>query len=242
MARISAICRPIRKTVLTDPSETAGFPALSVPILVYVYGTGDLGREIIMKRVALYIRVSTSKQDTENQRRELEAVADRSGWKIVKVYEDAGISGAKGRDQRPALDAMMKAVNAKEFDMVATWSVDRLGRSLTDLLGILQGLHDKGVGLFLHQQDLDTSTTAGKAMFQMLGVFAEIERGIIRERINAGLARAKANGTKLGRRTVKPLVEARIRELKAEGMGILKIGRTLGIGTSVVQRVISARG
>ena len=94
-----------------------------------------------MKRVALYIRVSTSKQDTENQRRELQAVADRSGWKIVKVYEDAGISGAKGRDQRPALDAMMKAVNAKEFDMIATWSVDRLGRSLTDLLGILQGLH-----------------------------------------------------------------------------------------------------
>jgi DNA invertase Pin-like site-specific DNA recombinase len=146
-----------------------------------VYGKGDLGREIIMKRVALYIRVSTSKQDTENQLRELEAVADRSGWKIVKVYEDAEISGAKGRDQRPALDAMMKAVNAKEFDMVATWSVDRLGRSLTDLLGILQGLHDKGVGLFLHQQGLDTSTTAGKAMFQMLGVFAEFERGIVNE-------------------------------------------------------------
>ena len=188
-----------------------------------------------MKRVALYIRVSTSKQDTENQRRELEAVADRSGWKIVKVYEDAGISGAKGRDQRPGLDAMMKAVNAKEFDMVATWSVDRLGRSLTDLLGILQGLHDKGVGLFLHQQGLDTSTTAGKAMFQMLGVFAEFERGIIRERVNAGLARARANGAKLGR--VKPSVEARILELRANGDGILKIGRKLGIGTSVVQRV-----
>ena len=107
----------------------------------------------------------------------MEAVADRSGWKIVKVYEDAGISGAKGRDQRPALDAMMKAVNAKEFDMVATWSVDRLGRSLTDLLGILQGLHKKGVGLFLHQQGLDTSTTAGKAMFQMLGVSLPNSRG-----------------------------------------------------------------
>jgi DNA invertase Pin-like site-specific DNA recombinase len=121
-----------------------------------------------MKRVAIYLRVSTSKQDTDDQRRELEAVADPSGWKVVKVYEDAGISGAKGRDQRPGLDAMMKAVNAKEFDMVASWSVDRLGRSLTDLLSILQGLHEKGVGLFLHQQGLDTSTTAGKAMFQML--------------------------------------------------------------------------
>src|ERR1700686_2947672 len=192
--------------------------------------------EVSMKRVAIYIRVSTSKQDTDN-RRELEAVAKRSGWQVV---EDAGISGAKGRDQRPGLDAMMKAVNAKEFDMVASWSVDRLGRSLTDLLSMLQGLHEKGVGLFLHQQGLDTSTTAGKAMFQMLGVFAEFERGIIRERVNAGLARARANGTKLGRRRVEPAVEARILELKADGHGILKIGRTLGVGTSVVQRVVSA--
>jgi DNA invertase Pin-like site-specific DNA recombinase len=193
-----------------------------------------------VKRVAIYLRVSTSKQDTDNQRRELVAVAARSGWDVVKVYEDAGISGSKGRDKRPGLDAMLKAVNAREFDMVAAWSVDRLGRSLTDLLGILQSLHDKGVSLFLHQQGLDTSTTAGKAMYQMLGVFAEFERGIIRERINAGLARARAKGTKLGRRTVKPSLEARIRELKAGGMGILKIGRTVGVGTSVVQRVIAA--
>jgi DNA invertase Pin-like site-specific DNA recombinase len=189
-----------------------------------------------MKRVAIYLRVSTSTQDTD---RELEAVAARSGWHVVKIYEDAGISGAKGRDKRPGLDAMLRAVNAKEFDMAAAWSVDRLGRSLTDLLGILQSLHDKGVDLFLHQQGLDTSTTAGKAMFQMLGVFAEFERGIIRERVNAGLARARAKGTKLGRRPVKPAVEGRIRELKAEGMGILKIGRTVGVGTSVVQRVVS---
>jgi DNA invertase Pin-like site-specific DNA recombinase len=132
---------------------------------------------------------------------------------------------------------MMKAVNAKQFDMVAAWSVDRLGRSLTDLLGILQGLQEKGVDLFLHQQGLDTSTTAGKAMFQMLGVFAEFERGIIRERVNAGLARARARGTKLGRRRVEPAVEAQILQLRARGDGILKIGRQLGIGTSVVQRV-----
>lgn len=191
-----------------------------------------------MKRVAIYLRVSTSKQDTDNQRRELEAVAARSGWHVERVFEDAGMSGAKGGDKRPGLDAMLKAVNAKEFDMVAAWSVDRLGRSLTDLLGILQELQDKGVDLFLHQQGLDTSTAAGKAMFQMLGVFAEFERGIIRERVNAGLARAKAKGIKLGRRPVKPLVEARIRALKAEGMGILKIGRTLRVGTSVVQRVV----
>jgi DNA invertase Pin-like site-specific DNA recombinase len=123
--------------------------------------------------------------------------------------------------------------------MVAAWSVDRLGRSLTDLLGILQSLQEKGVDLFLHQQGIDTSTTAGKAMFQMLGVFAEFERGIIRERVNAGLARARQNGTKLGRRPVKASVETEIRKLRAAGVGILKIGRTLSIGTSVVQRVVS---
>jgi DNA invertase Pin-like site-specific DNA recombinase len=193
----------------------------------------------IMKRIAIYLRVSTTKQDTDNQRRELEAVAKRSGWHVVRVFEDAGISGSKGRDKRPGLDALLKAVNAKEFDLVAAWSVDRLGRSLTDLLGILQQLHDKHVDLFLHQQGLDTSTTAGKAMFQMLGVFAEFERGIIRERVNAGLARARAKGKRLGRRPVKPSVEARIRELKAEGMGKVKIGRTIGVGTSVVQRVLA---
>jgi DNA invertase Pin-like site-specific DNA recombinase len=193
-----------------------------------------------MKRIAIYLRVSTSKQETSNQRRELEAVAKRSGWQIVKVFEDNGISGAKGRDKRPGLDAMLKAVNAKEFDLVAAWSVDRLGRSLTDLLGILQHLHDKGVDLFLHQQGLDTSTTAGKAMFQMLGVFAEFERGIIRERVNAGLARAREKGTTLGRPPVKAKKEERIRELRAEGMGMLKIARTVGVGTSVVQRVLAA--
>jgi DNA invertase Pin-like site-specific DNA recombinase len=193
-----------------------------------------------MKRVAIYLRVSTSKQETSNQRRELEAVANRSGWQVVRVFEDAGISGAKGRDQRPGLDAMMKAVNAKEFEMVATWSVDRLGRSLTDLLSILQGLHDKGVDLFLHQQGLDTSTTAGKAMFQMLGVFAEFERGIIRERVRAGLQRAKAQGKVLGRRrNDDPERLASVRRLRKKGVGIGKIARTLGIGASYVQRVVA---
>jgi DNA invertase Pin-like site-specific DNA recombinase len=193
-----------------------------------------------MKRIAIYLRVSTSKQETSNQRRELEAVAGRSGWEIVKVYEDAGVSGAKGRDGRPGLDAMLKAVNAKEFDLVATWSVDRLGRSLTDLLSILQCLRDKGVDLFLHQQGLDTSTTAGKAMFQMLGVFAEFERGIIRERVNAGLARAREKGVVLGRPRIDLAIERRIMALRKKGYGYLKIGRELGIGTSAVQRVVAA--
>lgn len=191
-----------------------------------------------MKRVGIYLRVSTGGQTTDNQRRELEAVAARSGWEVIGVYEDAGISGAKGRDKRPGFDRLLKDATARKINMIAAWSVDRLGRSLQDLVGFLTDLQALGCHLYLHQQALDTSTPSGRAMFQMCGVFAEFERGMIRERVNAGLARAKAMGTKLGRRPIKPEIEARIRKLRGDGMGILKIGRTLGVGTSVVQRVI----
>ena len=151
------------------------------------------------KRVAIYLRVSTSEQTTANQRRELQAVAKRHGWSVVKVFEDAGISGAKGRNERPALDAMLKAVARREVDMVAAWSVDRLGRSLTDLLDFLRELHAKGVDLFLHQQGLDTSTPSGKAMFQMMGVFAEFETNLQRESQLEGIAKAKSQGRYKGR-------------------------------------------
>jgi DNA invertase Pin-like site-specific DNA recombinase len=193
-----------------------------------------------MKRVGIYLRVSTNGQTTENQRRELEAVAARSGWEIVGIYEDAGISGAKGRDERPGFDRLLKDATARKINMIAAWSVDRLGRSLQHLVGFLTDLRALGCNLNLHQQALDTSTPSGRAMFQMCGVFAEFERGMIRERVNAGLARARERGVKLGRRPVKASVEARIRELRREGMGLLKIGRTLGVGTSVVQRVLAA--
>jgi DNA invertase Pin-like site-specific DNA recombinase len=193
-----------------------------------------------MKRVGIYLRVSTNGQTTENQRRELEAVAIRSGWKNVGIYEDAGISGAKGRDKRPGFDRLLRDATARKINMIAAWSVDRLGRSLQDLVGFLTELQALGCDLYLHQQALDTSTPSGRAMFQMCGVFAEFERGMIRERVNAGLSRAKERGVKLGRRPVKTSVEQRIRELRAEGLGMLKIGRTLGIGTSVVQRVLSS--
>jgi DNA invertase Pin-like site-specific DNA recombinase len=93
------------------------------------------------KRVALYLRVSTAEQTTANQRRQLKVVAARHGWTVVRVFEDAGISGAKDRNERPALDAMLKAVARREMDMVAAWSVDRLGRSLMDLLVLLRELH-----------------------------------------------------------------------------------------------------
>jgi DNA invertase Pin-like site-specific DNA recombinase len=190
-----------------------------------------------MARVALYLRVSTNEQTTANQRLELEAWAARAGHEIVATYEDAGVSGAKSRDKRPSFDRLLKDAVRRRFDMLAAWSVDRLGRSLQDLVSALQELRGAGVDLFLHQQALDTSTPSGRAMFQMLGVFAEFERAIIVERVNAGLARAKAQGVKLGRPRIDASVEQRVRELRGTGKGIKAVARELGIGVSVVQRV-----
>jgi DNA invertase Pin-like site-specific DNA recombinase len=151
------------------------------------------------KRVALYARVSTDAQTTENQLRQLRAVAERHGWSVVAEYIDHGISGAKSREHRPQFDALLHGVARREFDMIAAWSVDRLGRSLQDLLAFLLELQSKRVDLYLHQQALDTSTPMGKAMFQLCGVFAELERSIIQERVKAGLERARAKGKILGR-------------------------------------------
>ena len=151
-----------------------------------------------------------------------------------------GISGAKGRDKRPAFDRLLTDATKGRFDMVAAWSVDRLGRSLQHLVAFLGDLQACGCGLYLHKQALDTSTPSGRALFGMLGVFSEFERAMITERVNAGLARAKARGKVLGRPMVAAEIEDRIRELRAGGMGMLRISKTLGCGSSVVQRVLAA--
>ena len=189
------------------------------------------------KRVGIYLRVSTSGQTVENQRLELQRVVEQRGWSIVGEYVDHGISGAKGRDQRPQFDQLAKDAAQGKLDIVAAWSIDRIGRSLGHLVEFMDELREQNVGIYLHQQQVDTSTAAGRAFLQMAGVFAEFERSIIVERINAGLARARVQGKKLGRPGVKPRTERRIRELLALGMGKLKIARMLGCGVSTVQRI-----
>jgi DNA invertase Pin-like site-specific DNA recombinase len=190
-----------------------------------------------MKRAVLYLRVSTIDQTTANQERELREIAGSMGCEIVKVYRDHGISGAKGRNGRPQFDALCRDAARRQFDVVMAWSVDRLGRSLQDLIGFLSELHALGVDLFLHQQGLDTTTPAGKAMFQMMGVFAEFERAMIQERVRAGLARARAEGTQLGRPKVDATIERKAQRLLSGGVGILRAAKQLGVGTSVVQRI-----
>ena len=189
------------------------------------------------KRAALYVRVSTDGQTTENQRLALEAVAQRRGWEVVQTYQDAGISGAKGRDKRPAFDAALKDAVRRKFDVLMVWSIDRMGRSTATVAAAPAELEAAGVAIYAEKEAMDATTPHGKAMLQMAAVFAELERGIIRERVMAGLERAKAQGVTLGRPRVARKVENAIRTRLARGEGILKIAKGLGVGVSTVQRI-----
>lgn len=195
-------------------------------------------RSAMQKRAALYLRVSTSEQTTENQRLELVRVAQRSGWEIAAVYEDS-ISGAKGRAGRPEFNRMLEDATRRRLDIVAAWSVDRLGRSLHDLLVFINDMHKLGVDIYLHQQAIDTTTPTGRAMFSMCGVFAEFERALIKERVIAGQNRARASGKRIGRAPHGAEIEAEVWRLRAMPMGKCKIALTLGIGTKAVQRILA---
>jgi DNA invertase Pin-like site-specific DNA recombinase len=186
------------------------------------------------KRVAIYARVSTDSQTVENQLQELQAVAQRNGWLVTAVFTDEGISGAKGRDKRPGYDALLKGVARKDFEMIAAWSVDRLGRSLPHLVSFLGDIQAKGVDLYLHQQGLDSSTPSGRALFGMLSVFSELERSLIRERILAGLRRTSKRS---GR---KPMAEDRVEAIRRslkDGLGIRATARLHKASTTTVTKI-----
>jgi DNA invertase Pin-like site-specific DNA recombinase len=195
-------------------------------------------------RAVLYLRVSTTDQTTDNQERELRAAAERLGHEVVEVYRDFGISGGKGREKRPAFDKLHRDATRRKFDLVMAWSVDRLGRSLQDLVGFLNHLQETKCELFLHQQGLDTTTSSGRAMFGMLSVFSEFERSIIRERVLAGMKRAKIKGTKsgkaIGRPSVAPAIRAAIcQAYRTGGVGMRSIGKQFNVSVATVQRCLS---
>lgn len=193
-----------------------------------------------MKRAGLYLRVSQDSQTTENQRRILMEVAERSGWTVVEVFEDAGFSGAKSRDKRPAFDALLKAIHRREIDMVAAFAVDRLGRSLPDLVSFLNDIQARGCDLYLHQQAVDTSTPSGRMLFQMLAVFSEFERAIITSRINAGLARARARGVSFGRPNLSLKVRQQVQKALADGHSIREVAKATGVSSASVGRIRKA--
>ena len=190
-----------------------------------------------MKRAGLYVRCSTDQQTVENQIRILTEVAERAGWTIVRVFEDQAISGAKGRNQRPGYDALLKAIHRREIDICAAYAVDRLGRSLTDLVAFLSDIQARGCDLYLHQQSVDTSTPSGRMLFQMLAVFSEFERELIRGRVRAGVARARAKGVQFGRPSLSPDRVARVEKALRDGLSIRAIAKSTGTSTASVQRI-----
>ena len=192
-----------------------------------------------MKKVAIYARVSTDKQTCENQLIALRAVAERSGYEIVAEFVDEGISGAKGRQDRPALNELLKSATQRKFSLVMCFSIDRLGRSLQNLVEILNELEALKVDLLFLQQGMDTSTPSGRMIFSVFGAMAEFERNLIRERVIAGQTRAKAKGVKLGRPSkMNSGLKTAIQMLRARGMGIKKIASECGVGIGTCYSVL----
>lgn len=190
-----------------------------------------------MKRAALYVRVSTDDQTIENQLLVLTEVARRSGWEIVHTFSDEGISGAKGRDKRPGYNALLQAISRREVQIVAAWSVDRLGRSLPDLVSFLSDIQAQGCDLYLHQQAIDTSTPSGRMLFQMLGVFAEFERALVVSRVRAAHDRCRARGVRIGRPPMSTSRVEKVQKALKDGQSIRAVAASTGVSTATVQRV-----
>lgn len=209
----------------------------SNPVLVTSTFRTLFSERSVMKKVAIYARVSTDKQTCENQLKELRAVAERMGYTIVQEFIDEGISGIKA--SRPTQDLMMKMATQRKFDMVMCWSIDRLGRSLQNLIELLNQLESVRIDLFFHQQAIDTSTPMGKMMFSILGALGAYERELIRERVIAGLQTAKSRGVKLGRPSkMNEGMKNAVQLLRSNGMGIKQIAKQLQIGVGTVYSAI----
>ena len=195
-------------------------------------------------RAALYARVSTvgHGQDVGLQLDELRAAAAQRGWVVVEEFVDEGVSGANA--SRPGLDRMMAAARLGRLDLVAVWKLDRLGRSLANLLGNLDELGHHGVGFVsLRDSGIDTTSPTGRLLLQVMGAFAEFERGLIQERVKAGVARAKARGVKFGRptATVNPKALEAAEKLIAEGWSIRSTADATGLRRSTLHRLLAAR-
>lgn len=193
-----------------------------------------------MKRAALYMRVSTKNhgQTTETQAVALRDYVAHRGFQVVEEYRDEGIRGSK--DSRPALDRLMKDARARKFDVVVVARFDRFARSVSHLLRALEEFSHLGVNFVSLSESIDTSTPMGKMIFTVLGAVAELERNLIRERVNMGIARARRQGKHLGRPRVEvdPL---QVVGLRARGCSWNQIAAQLGIGRGTAERAYRSR-
>ena len=194
--------------------------------------------DLPLLQVACYLRVSTLSQHSENQLIELLDVCNRNKWQITEVYEET-ISGTKGVDERYELNRMMHDACQKKFDKVVVWSVDRLGRSMNHLVRVLSQLDDLNVDVFSYVQGIDTSTQFGKSMFQMVGIFAELENNMRKERQSIGIKRALDNGAKFGRKSImNDELILKINNLREEGHSMRHIAKECDVSTTIVQKAI----
>ena len=192
-----------------------------------------------MKRVGIYARVSTKDQNPETQLLQLREFAERRDWEVAQEFVDHGVSGAKRK--RPGLDALMASVRARKVDVVLIWALDRFARSTSHLVQAAEEFAALGVDLVVLSQSIDTTTPAGRLTFQVLGAVAEFERELIRERVTAGVARARAEGKTLGRPRAEVSAE-RVQHLRDQGMSLRAIGKHLGVGKSTVSRLLVRAG
>lgn len=196
-------------------------------------------------RTVLYLRVSKDDQTSDNQLLQLEELAVRRGWTIAGIYQDDAISGEKERDERPDLDRLLKDAARRRFDRLLCWSVDRMGRSAGNVMMNIAELNNLGIEQFYHLQGMDTSNAYGKAMVGMAAVFAELELSIIKERIHAGLDRARAEGKKLGR---KPLTAQQIDLVIAlwndpkKQRSMREVAEEAGVSKGSVHKILHAAG
>ena len=190
--------------------------------------------------VALFVRVSTSGQTTDNQIIELKEICERNKWNITKVYNET-ISGTKGADERSELSLMMKDASRKKFDKLVVWSVDRVGRSMKHLVSVLSQLKDLEVDIYSYKQGIDTSTTMGASFFHMVGIFSELEHNLRAERQKIGIKRAMQQGVKFGRKdVVDEDIEYQIYQLRSKGKSIRAIAKSVGISVGRTHQVCSS--
>jgi DNA invertase Pin-like site-specific DNA recombinase len=194
----------------------------------------------MVRKVAIYSRVSTLDQTIDNQLLELRDHCSKMGWEIVKEYADEGLSGALSREKRPALNSLIKDAYRKKFDSVVCWDISRIGRSMKELVLFLSDMKDRGIGICSVRQGFDTSTSMGEIMFQFVGILSSWEREMIRERTLAGLDRAKSQGKTLGRRKViTDEITSKIVNLRSIGRSIRDIASEVGVSRGTVSNVLN---
>lgn len=186
------------------------------------------------KRCGIYIRCSTGFQNTDLQRAELLAYLEKRGWELHKIYDDVAFSGTS--DKRPALQEMLRDCRSRKIDVVLIWKLDRLFRSLSHLLIVLQEWKELGIELISLKDSLDMSSSAGKLLLHLIGCFAEFEADLIKARVNAGLENARKKGIRLGR--PPQLDHAKVLELRKQGLTMRKIGEEFGVSAAAIHNVI----